>query len=172
MCNVIRYQPTECSSLFVFSSSSRTRASFLCFPSLPRVALRRQTHAPLPVGKDQFGNRYFEQLDWEKEIPGRHRWVDYSQVSWTGIRPVAIRFGDTDRERDVYKMDWSDEGLVGSATGSRHSVPTPHRRHYLFSIPLQFTYFHNEILIPNSSVGRLQRLPSPPRMALVAPPHP
>lgn len=100
MCNVIRYQPTECSSLFVFSSSSRTRASFLCFPSLPRVALLRQTHAPLPVGKDQFGNRYFEQLDWEKEIPGRHRWVDYSQVSWTGIRPVAIRFGDTDRQRD------------------------------------------------------------------------
>ncbi|KAJ9096618.1 hypothetical protein QFC20_006380 [Naganishia adeliensis] len=32
------------------------------------------------VGKDQFGNRYFEQLDWEKEIPGRHRWVDYSQT--------------------------------------------------------------------------------------------
>lgn len=32
------------------------------------------------VGKDQFGNKYFEELDWEKEIPGRHRWVDYSQV--------------------------------------------------------------------------------------------
>ncbi|KAJ9095025.1 hypothetical protein QFC21_005818 [Naganishia friedmannii] len=31
------------------------------------------------VGKDQFGNKYFENLDWTKEIPGRHRWVDYSQ---------------------------------------------------------------------------------------------
>jgi hypothetical protein len=51
-------------------------------------------------------------------------------VSWKGMRPVAIQFGDTDRERDVNKMDWSDEGLVGSATGSRHSVPTPHRRRH------------------------------------------
>ena len=32
------------------------------------------------VGQDQFGNKYFEELDWEKEVPGRHRWVDYSQV--------------------------------------------------------------------------------------------
>ncbi|WVO17775.1 hypothetical protein L204_105473 [Cryptococcus depauperatus] len=31
------------------------------------------------VGTDQFGNKYFEQLDPAEEIPGRHRWVDYSQ---------------------------------------------------------------------------------------------
>ncbi|KAF7433391.1 hypothetical protein PC9H_005341 [Pleurotus ostreatus] len=31
------------------------------------------------VGKDQFGNRYFENLNPEEEIPGRHRWVDYAQ---------------------------------------------------------------------------------------------
>ncbi|KAI0313609.1 NDUFA12-domain-containing protein [Amylostereum chailletii] len=31
------------------------------------------------VGKDQFGNRYFENLNAEQEVPGRHRWVDFAQ---------------------------------------------------------------------------------------------
>ncbi|KAF8529156.1 NDUFA12-domain-containing protein [Hysterangium stoloniferum] len=31
------------------------------------------------IGHDQFGNRYFENLNPAEEIPGRHRWVDYSQ---------------------------------------------------------------------------------------------
>ncbi|KAF8913730.1 NDUFA12-domain-containing protein [Gymnopilus junonius] len=31
------------------------------------------------VGKDQFGNRYFENRNAEEEIPGRHRWVDLAQ---------------------------------------------------------------------------------------------
>lgn len=31
------------------------------------------------IGHDQFGNRYFENLNPLEEIPGRHRWVDYSQ---------------------------------------------------------------------------------------------
>jgi len=31
------------------------------------------------VGADQFGNRYFENYNAEEEIPGRHRWVDFSQ---------------------------------------------------------------------------------------------
>ncbi|WVQ99931.1 hypothetical protein IAU59_007074 [Kwoniella sp. CBS 9459] len=31
------------------------------------------------VGTDQFGNRYFENTDPNEEIPGRHRWIDYSQ---------------------------------------------------------------------------------------------
>ncbi|KAF8528685.1 NDUFA12-domain-containing protein [Gautieria morchelliformis] len=31
------------------------------------------------VGHDQFGNRYFENLNPSEEIPGRHRWVDYAQ---------------------------------------------------------------------------------------------
>ncbi|EGO28136.1 putative NADH:ubiquinone oxidoreductase 17.2 kd subunit [Serpula lacrymans var. lacrymans S7.9] len=31
------------------------------------------------VGKDQFGNRYYENLNPEDEIPGRHRWVDFAQ---------------------------------------------------------------------------------------------
>ncbi|KAI0069226.1 NDUFA12-domain-containing protein [Artomyces pyxidatus] len=31
------------------------------------------------VGKDQFGNRYFENLNPEDEVPGRHRWVDFAQ---------------------------------------------------------------------------------------------
>ncbi|KLO16373.1 NDUFA12-domain-containing protein [Schizopora paradoxa] len=31
------------------------------------------------VGADAFGNRYFENLNGEEEVPGRHRWVDYSQ---------------------------------------------------------------------------------------------
>jgi len=31
------------------------------------------------VGTDQFGNRYFENLNWKEEIPGRHRWVDFAQ---------------------------------------------------------------------------------------------
>ncbi|KAJ8086189.1 hypothetical protein PM082_005012 [Marasmius tenuissimus] len=31
------------------------------------------------VGTDQFGNRYFENMDGTEEIPGRHRWVDFAQ---------------------------------------------------------------------------------------------
>ncbi|KAF9268229.1 NDUFA12-domain-containing protein [Marasmius fiardii PR-910] len=31
------------------------------------------------VGTDQFGNRYFENMDATEEIPGRHRWVDFAQ---------------------------------------------------------------------------------------------
>jgi len=31
------------------------------------------------VGADQFGNRYYENLNAEEEVPGRHRWVDYAQ---------------------------------------------------------------------------------------------
>ncbi|WWD19020.1 hypothetical protein CI109_103477 [Kwoniella shandongensis] len=31
------------------------------------------------VGTDQFGNRYFENLNPNEEIPGRHRWIDFSQ---------------------------------------------------------------------------------------------
>jgi len=31
------------------------------------------------VGADQFGNRYFENLNPKEEIPGRHRWVDFAQ---------------------------------------------------------------------------------------------
>ncbi|KAG8769242.1 hypothetical protein FRC20_007051, partial [Serendipita sp. 405] len=31
------------------------------------------------VGTDRFGNRYFENLNAEEEIPGRHRWVDLAQ---------------------------------------------------------------------------------------------
>jgi NADH dehydrogenase (ubiquinone) 1 alpha subcomplex subunit 12 len=36
------------------------------------------------VGTDQFGNRYFENLHAEEEIPGRHRWVDYAQHEYNG----------------------------------------------------------------------------------------
>ncbi|ORX38572.1 NADH ubiquinone oxidoreductase subunit NDUFA12-domain-containing protein [Kockovaella imperatae] len=31
------------------------------------------------VGSDQFGNRFYENLDASQEIPGRHRWVDFKQ---------------------------------------------------------------------------------------------
>ncbi|KAG8996814.1 hypothetical protein FRB94_001352 [Tulasnella sp. JGI-2019a] len=31
------------------------------------------------VGMDQFGNRYYENLNATEEIPGRHRWVDFAQ---------------------------------------------------------------------------------------------
>ncbi|KAG8847048.1 hypothetical protein FRB96_001698 [Tulasnella sp. 330] len=31
------------------------------------------------VGMDQFGNRYYENLNAVEEIPGRHRWVDFAQ---------------------------------------------------------------------------------------------
>lgn len=34
------------------------------------------------IGKDQFGNRYFENLNAEEEIPGRHRWIDYAQPNY------------------------------------------------------------------------------------------
>ncbi|OJA19245.1 hypothetical protein AZE42_05990 [Rhizopogon vesiculosus] len=31
------------------------------------------------VGTDQFGNKYFENLNPDDELPGRHRWVDFAQ---------------------------------------------------------------------------------------------
>ncbi|KAJ3805588.1 NDUFA12-domain-containing protein [Lentinula lateritia] len=31
------------------------------------------------VGTDQFGNRYFENMNGDEEIPGRQRWVDFAQ---------------------------------------------------------------------------------------------
>ncbi|KZT27027.1 NDUFA12-domain-containing protein [Neolentinus lepideus HHB14362 ss-1] len=34
------------------------------------------------VGQDQFGNKYYENLNPEDELPGRHRWVDYSQHNY------------------------------------------------------------------------------------------
>ncbi|KAG8923164.1 hypothetical protein FRC02_011325 [Tulasnella sp. 418] len=38
------------------------------------------------VGMDQFGNRYFENLNAEEEIPGRHRWVDFSQHDYNATQ--------------------------------------------------------------------------------------
>jgi len=38
------------------------------------------------VGKDQFGNQYFENLNAEEEIPGRHRWVDYAQHDYNATQ--------------------------------------------------------------------------------------
>ena len=34
------------------------------------------------IGKDQFGNRYYENTNQYEEIPGRHRWVDYAQHNY------------------------------------------------------------------------------------------
>ncbi|KAI6033988.1 hypothetical protein PISMIDRAFT_313650 [Pisolithus microcarpus 441] len=31
------------------------------------------------AGIDQFGNKYYENLNPDDEIPGRHRWVDFAQ---------------------------------------------------------------------------------------------
>ncbi|KAH8118485.1 NDUFA12-domain-containing protein [Phellopilus nigrolimitatus] len=36
------------------------------------------------AGTDQLGNRYFENLNAEEEVPGRHRWVDYAQHDFNG----------------------------------------------------------------------------------------
>ncbi|KAF8735663.1 hypothetical protein AX14_001718 [Amanita brunnescens Koide BX004] len=38
------------------------------------------------VGADQFGNRYFENLNPEEEVPGRHRWVDFSQHDYNATQ--------------------------------------------------------------------------------------
>jgi len=38
------------------------------------------------VGKDQFGNRYFENRNAEEEIPGRHRWVDFAQHDYNATQ--------------------------------------------------------------------------------------
>ncbi|KZS97602.1 NDUFA12-domain-containing protein [Sistotremastrum niveocremeum HHB9708] len=38
------------------------------------------------VGMDEFGNRYFENMNAEEEIPGRHRWVDYAQHEYNGTQ--------------------------------------------------------------------------------------
>ncbi|KAG5353696.1 NADH dehydrogenase [ubiquinone] 1 alpha subcomplex subunit 12 [Termitomyces sp. T112] len=34
------------------------------------------------VGKDQFGNRYYENCNQYEEVPGRHRWVDLAQHNY------------------------------------------------------------------------------------------
>ncbi|KAH9482470.1 NADH dehydrogenase [ubiquinone] 1 alpha subcomplex subunit N7BM [Psilocybe cubensis] len=38
------------------------------------------------VGKDQFGNRYFENRNPEEEVPGRHRWVDLAQHEYNATQ--------------------------------------------------------------------------------------
>ncbi|KZV64011.1 NDUFA12-domain-containing protein [Peniophora sp. CONT] len=38
------------------------------------------------VGKDQFGNRYFENLNPDDEVPGRHRWVDLAQHEYNATQ--------------------------------------------------------------------------------------
>jgi len=38
------------------------------------------------IGADQFGNKYFENLNPEEEIPGRHRWVDFSQHDYNATQ--------------------------------------------------------------------------------------
>ncbi|KAJ3539256.1 hypothetical protein NM688_g6391 [Phlebia brevispora] len=40
-------------------------------------------------GKDQFGNRYFENMNPEEEIPGRHRWVDFAQHDYNATQVPA-----------------------------------------------------------------------------------
>ncbi|KAH9947248.1 NDUFA12-domain-containing protein [Amylocystis lapponica] len=41
------------------------------------------------MGKDQFGNRYFENLDPEEEVPGRQRWVDFAQHDFNATQVPA-----------------------------------------------------------------------------------
>ncbi|KAF8075994.1 NDUFA12-domain-containing protein [Lyophyllum atratum] len=41
------------------------------------------------MGKDQFGNRYFENLNPQEEIPGRHRWVDFAQHDFNATQVPA-----------------------------------------------------------------------------------
>lgn len=41
------------------------------------------------MGKDQFGNRYFENLNAEEEVPGRHRWVDFAQHDFNATQVPA-----------------------------------------------------------------------------------
>ncbi|KAF4619619.1 hypothetical protein D9613_005431 [Agrocybe pediades] len=38
------------------------------------------------IGKDQFGNRYYENRNAEEEIPGRHRWVDFAQHDYNATQ--------------------------------------------------------------------------------------
>lgn len=57
----------------------------------PQAALHAQQrtgepHTDCPVGTDQFGNRYFENLDATEEVPGRHRWVDYAQHDYNATQ--------------------------------------------------------------------------------------
>ena len=44
--------------------------------SHPRI---QPTALTLPVGTDEFGNRYYENYNAHEEVPGRQRWVDYAQ---------------------------------------------------------------------------------------------
>ncbi|KAF8264621.1 NDUFA12-domain-containing protein [Lactarius quietus] len=37
----------------------------------------------------RFGNRYFENLNAEQEVPGRHRWVDFAQHEYNATQVPA-----------------------------------------------------------------------------------
>jgi len=41
------------------------------------------------VGSDRFGNRYFENLNPQQEVPGRHRWVDFAQHEFNASQVPA-----------------------------------------------------------------------------------
>jgi NADH:ubiquinone oxidoreductase subunit len=47
-------------------------------PPPPRLEQQESPTNP-PVGKDEFGNRYYENYNAREEVPGRQRWVDYAQ---------------------------------------------------------------------------------------------
>ncbi|KAI0091902.1 NDUFA12-domain-containing protein [Irpex rosettiformis] len=63
--------------------------------SIRRVGLKEWWHQMQYIGdaksgtfkgKDQFGNRYFENMNPEEEIPGRHRWVDFAQHDYNATQ--------------------------------------------------------------------------------------
>ncbi|GLB33419.1 putative accessory subunit of the mitochondrial membrane respiratory chain NADH dehydrogenase (Complex I) [Lyophyllum shimeji] len=66
--------------------------------SIRRVGLREWWHqmqyigdakSGTYMGRDQFGNRYFQNDNPEEEIPGRHRWVDFAQHDFNATQVPA-----------------------------------------------------------------------------------
>lgn len=95
------------------------------------------------VGTDYSGNRYYEN---NREQQGRNRWVDYAQVSCRNLRPVSLY---------SFTLVFLDRG-------------SPSRE---MEVRMRGVY-ERLMSLPRRRTVRLQRIPSPARMARVAQPRP
>jgi hypothetical protein len=63
-----------------------------------RMKMNKLSNKPLLVGRDQFGNRYFED---STESFGRNRWVEYARPNkFGGLDPGGAHDGTTDHGFD------------------------------------------------------------------------
>jgi NADH:ubiquinone oxidoreductase subunit len=70
-----------------------------------RMKMNKLSNKPLLVGRDQFGNRYFED---STESFGRNRWVEYARPNkFGGLDPGGAHDGTTDHGFDGESASYS-----------------------------------------------------------------